>query len=246
MNTPARLLAALALLSLAPACGGTSSSPDAGSGGGGGTGGGTGGGAGGGAGNLPGSVDIDVATMWAATPAPCDVVVTRELYVNAPLTVAPGTQVCFQPNTGLIVQDYGLVTAVGTAEEPIVFTGTVAAAGSWKGISLVSLSGTGVNRFAHATFQHAGNPTSLCCANFIDSEDIRGALLVGDKVADTRASVEDCTFKDVGGHGVFVFTAARLTGFARNTFQNVAQAPVAVPLESAGALDAATVYSGPV
>jgi hypothetical protein len=195
---------------------------------------------------VPGSTDISVATTWAATPAPCDVVVTRDLYINAPLTVEAGAQVCFQPNTGLLVQENGTLTAVGTADAPISFVGTVPAAGSWKGVSVASLSGTGVSRFAHVTFQHAGNAAPLCCANFIDDEDITGALLVGDKVADSRASVEDCTFKDVGGHGLFVFPAASLAGFARNTFQGVALAPVAVPLQAAGMLDGATVYSGPV
>jgi hypothetical protein len=166
--------------------------------------------------------------------------------VDAPLTVQAGAQVCFQPNTGLIVQEGGSLTAVGTADAPIVFTGTVPTAGSWKAISITSLGTTTTNRFVHATFQYAGNADPLCCANFIDNEDIRGALLVGDKVADSRASVEDCTFKDVAGHGLFVFTGASLGTFARNRFENVAQAPVAVPLESAGALDVATVYSGPV
>ena len=198
----------------------------------------------GGDGSVPGWANVKEATTWKATPADCDVVVTKVLTVSAALTIEPGAKVCFQPDTGLVVSETGSLTAAGTAEAPILMAGTVATAGSWKGINVVS--NNPANRFTHVTFQHAGAAESLCCGVFLGGEDVQGALILGDKTEASQAAVEDCLFKDVGAHGLFLFPAARLASFARNRFEGVAKAPVALPLEAAGALDVASSYAGPV
>ena len=232
MLTTSRRLAAAALFSLLPACIVPGDLPDDG------TGGGTSGGP------VPGSADVKVATTWAATPAACDVVVTKVITVSAPLTIEPGAQVCFQPDTGMVVTETGSLTAEGTAAAPIVMAGTVATAGSWKGINVIS--NNPANRFTHVTFQHAGAPESLCCGVFLGGENVQAALILGDKAEASQAAVEDCLFKDVGAHGAFVFPSARFSSFARNRFEAVAKAPVALPLDAAGALDTASSYSGTV
>ena len=190
------------------------------------------------------STNVTQATTWAATPAACDVVVTKVLTVSAPLVIEAGAQVCFQPDSGLVVTETGSLTAEGTSVAPILMAGTVASPGTWKGIQVVS--NNPANRFTHVTFQHAGAPKSLCCGVFLGGEDIQAALILGDKTEASQAAVEDCQFRDVGAHGVFVFPGARLSSFARNRFEAVAKAPVALPLAAAGALDAESAYSGPV
>ena len=71
------------------------------------------------------------------------------------LTLAPGTELRFEALQNLTIWDGGGLNAVGTAEDPIVFTGTEPIRGHWSGIAFVG-SGHTMNRLEHAVVEYAG------------------------------------------------------------------------------------------
>ncbi|XZE54104.1 ELWxxDGT repeat protein [Planctomycetaceae bacterium SH139] len=56
------------------------------------------------------------------------------------LTIAPGSQLKFQPNIGLLVPDTSRLMAVGNIANPIMFTSAAAspAAGDWQGVTIAN------------------------------------------------------------------------------------------------------------
>jgi hypothetical protein len=130
-------------------------------GGGGGTGGGTGGTAGtgnsGGGGGLDpnpcqaaggsGEVEITVEEIRQDTTfeAACTYVLTRETYViDATITIEAGTTFLGERQSALVITSSGAINAVGTADDPIVFTSSAlesdAAPGDWGGVVLLGLA----------------------------------------------------------------------------------------------------------
>ncbi len=106
------------------------------------------------------------------------------------ITIEPGvhfemsadTFITFGWNSGAAT-----VTAVGTEEDPIVFTGTDASAGSWRGLE-VELNVTTNSALQYVVVEHAGNPA--------DPEDSAAIYL------DAAVPVQNCTFNDIAGYGV--------------------------------------------
>lgn len=74
------------------------------------------------------------AHRWEAAGLPYIVNGNPTVTAGATLAVDPGVEVRFESNSGLTVQ--GRLLAVGTAAQPITFTGTSAAPGSWRGINI--------------------------------------------------------------------------------------------------------------
>ncbi len=108
--------------------------------------------------------DMDVPTSWTSAHV---YVVTKEVRVNAPLAIGPGTVVMFM--RGGALNATGVVTARGLPEAPIIFTSyqddataagdvngdgaaSTAAAGDWRGI----LAGAEGSTFEHCRFLYAG------------------------------------------------------------------------------------------
>jgi hypothetical protein len=68
--------------------------------------------------------------------ARCDVLVERDVHVGlgGALVIGAGTRLAFAARAG-IVFDGGTLTARGTRDEPVLFTGTTEQPGSWYGLS---------------------------------------------------------------------------------------------------------------
>ena len=101
------------------------------------------------------------------------------------LTIEPGVTVEFEADGQLYINEGASGTppsliAVGTADNPILFTGVNKVSGAWKGIYFDSPSP--INEIAHATIEYASNLAQ------------KGAIEVW---AGTVLNVHDVTFKDI-------------------------------------------------
>lgn len=71
------------------------------------------------------------------------------------LSIAPGTTFEMAGGTGFSVRDVSQLTVVGTATEPILFTGTVKDYSTWEGFEFRFTQQD--NRFERVRIEHAGN-----------------------------------------------------------------------------------------
>ena len=91
-------------------------------------------------------IDVPYALIW-----------NRQLVdINAPITIEPGVNLQFGWIGGWNVTSTGSITAEGTQEEPITFSGKDPNKGHWDGIHFSS-SNSAENRFNNVIFSHAGN-----------------------------------------------------------------------------------------
>ncbi|AWR87172.1 hypothetical protein [Meiothermus taiwanensis] len=207
-------------------------------------------GCGGGGGTLPQPVEVSsnitTNTTWSPNPAiDCDYLVTanREIEVRAALTIQAGTKVCFGANSGLKVMETGSLNAVGSAANRIVFTGTTASRGFWKGLAF--RSNNPVNELSFAEVSFAGSNDSFCCDYFVSVNDIQAAVIVGSNATSTATlKLSNSLIASSANYGLYVFGNGRLTVFSTNAFSDNTKAPVALPIIEAGKLDSGSNYSG--
>ena len=94
--------------------------------------------------------EIESDAVWRALTVPYHI--QSGLEVKAHLAIEPGSRLEFAEGSGLIVDENGSLTAEGTAEKPIVFTGTEDTPGFWDGIYIQSNSAKNIIRNASLTY----------------------------------------------------------------------------------------------
>ncbi len=152
---------------------------------------------------------VQTAQTWQRLTVPFEL--QTRMYVDAALTLEPGVLVSSLAGVSLNVRNEGSLTALGTVSQPIVFTSKVAAPGSWKGISIATLSTA--NRFDHVVFENGG---SDAWSGFSESRAMVYLL------AGSRAVITNSMFRGSSFYGFWVPAEGDITGFNGNTFtQNV-------------------------
>jgi len=132
--------------------------------------------------------NITASTVWTADNV---YIVDGLISVtdNQVLTIMPGTVVKFTEGSEFDIGngDYGTIKAIGTAEEPIVFTSAAAIPqkGDWNGFWLYD--GANSCDFAYCVFEYGGGY----------SEE-QGVM----NLRGTEASFNFCTFTQSGGYGI--------------------------------------------
>ncbi|MFN8446381.1 MAG: right-handed parallel beta-helix repeat-containing protein [Caldilineaceae bacterium] len=114
--------------------------------------------------------------------------ITADLYANAQqqIIVEAGVELQFDPNTRLDVR--GTITALGTANAPILFTGVDKTPGSWEGILFYGNANAPITAFFdHVTIEYGGSGT-------------QGGNLY---LSYTYASLNHATIRNGGAHGIF-------------------------------------------
>ncbi|RIH74336.1 hypothetical protein Mterra_04088 [Calidithermus terrae] len=103
--------------------------------------------------------DLEEDVTWKKLNAPYFV----EGYLNVAwgtLTLAPGVKLVFSDKGNLTVEETGALRAVGTAAEPVVFTGKEAVPGYWAGIWFFD-STSRANKLEHVDIGYAGGESIL-------------------------------------------------------------------------------------
>ncbi|HPD30598.1 MAG TPA: hypothetical protein PLL20_11425 [Phycisphaerae bacterium] len=173
------------------------------------------------------SDDIDTATTLSAACYR----VTSNIDVNAPLTINPGVTLEFDAGRSMSVNSGGSLRAVGTTENPIVFTGREAVPGYWGGLTIY-YSNSSNNRLEHVTIEYGGSSSG---ANLTTT---------GTATEPPRLAIVNCTLRNSAGYGLYLDGDSVITDFSTNTLTGNALGAASVAQNVIGVLDAASTYSG--
>ncbi|QQR91009.1 MAG: hypothetical protein IPJ88_04560 [Myxococcales bacterium] len=150
------------------------------------------------------------------------------------LTIMPGVTIEFTEGVGIAVEREGSLYAVGTEEQPIVFTGKEKIPGFWNGILYGTTSEN--NRLSYAVVEYGGGDE-------LNTSAPVALVALGGYNAEAKVVIDHCTFRHSAGHGLGG-RPADLTGFSNNTFDDIALSPVTLHFAQARHLDAASTYLG--
>jgi hypothetical protein len=144
---------------------------------------------------------------WVQEPECFDYVVEAAIQTNAQvLRIEAGTVVGFAEGVGMRIRGNATLVAEGTAEDPIVLTGTTEERGFWKGLAL-EFTSHGNNVLTHVTVEYTGG-------HGISNTQDASLILAGDAVA----RIESSTFRQSDGYGVSLDRDARIEGQYGNAF----------------------------
>lgn len=117
--------------------------------------------------------------------APVDYIVSCVAQVRGNLIIEPGVVIAFTPDSGLnFYENVSSISAVGTADKPIIFTGTQPTRGSWRGIFIDSANPT--NIMEYVTVSYGGGDS-------FNSNDDRGNIIV---YADGALTLKNCNINN--------------------------------------------------
>lgn len=143
-----------------------------------------------------------------------DYVVRGFLDIGAALTIDPGVVIHFERNAGFRVQGSGSLFARGTSNDSIIFTGTSATAGHWKGL-LFDGSDNNINELSFCRISFGGSE------NF--NADLGSAnLAIASAFTPTRLKLKNTLIRNGQGRGISVdyrATDGRFTEFSNNAIR---------------------------
>lgn len=151
--------------------------------------------------------------------------------VDGDLTVEPGVIIQFKQDSGLNMAA-GSLSAKGTADKPIIFTGETQVRGSWYGVQFVSTSAK--NALEHVTVEYAGQDQ-------FDVFGVRGAVGLQ---REGRLSVKNSTFKESADVGFHAPDSASTLTFENNTSVDNDSHPVSIHQGLLAELDEASKLEG--
>ena len=139
--------------------------------------------------------------------APVDYIISCEANVTADLKIEPGVVIAFTENASLSFEEKSSFKIEGTADKPIVFTGTVKEKGVWRGVLVESNKAS--NTMKYVTIEYAGSK----------STSHRGEMApAGLQVAmDGDVKIEHCTFQQCKDNGLF-WTSSKYISITNSQF----------------------------
>ena len=144
---------------------------------------------------------------------------------NVELTVLPGVSLVFSDGVELTIADDGLLTAIGNAENRILFTGATQDLGSWGGISIGS---NGLSRLEHFTVEYGGATAEANIGLFLNGQ----------------LSVSDGIIRFSSAHGLIKTESQSITNFSNLQFKGNNAAPVSIDANSLNILNASNTFVG--
>ena len=162
-----------------------------------------------------------------------------EVSNNAKLIITPGTTLIFSQGNSLTVDAGASISALGTAQSPIIFEGADSTKGYWQGVFINSIS-TG-NNFTYCTIRDGGASNGN---KFGANVSIMGGT----------ASFSNCTVLNSADAGFYVFgndittpasiDAATFNSFTNNNVSNNNSYPIVTYAVCAGAIGTGNTFTG--
>lgn len=153
--------------------------------------------------------------------------VTDNITVTATVTVEAGATFLFDQNTGFYFDTPGVLRAVGTADDPVVFTGMEPTRGYWESIEFYDCA-RAESVLEHVILEYAGGDGAC------------GGLIVGNA---TRIAVRDSVIRNSATYGACVANDAQMT-WSGNTLTGSVSGAAQMEPNAVGLLDDASTYSG--
>jgi hypothetical protein len=164
--------------------------------------------------------------------------VVDDVYVDDGITLAvePGVTVYFSQDTGLEIGDEGTLSAHGTADAPVTFTGLEEEErGYWKGLRFTNSSSVD-NALENAVVEYAGG--------YEYAGGVAAAVFLDDTGYDCSLAVTDTVIRASAGHGLHLSANSELTDFSANTVTGNDMFPVYTYPEAVRFLEADSTYTG--
>jgi hypothetical protein len=160
--------------------------------------------------------------------------VTTSVEVNnsSTLTIDPGVEIMFENDVSLQINAGSAIVADGTESDPILMTATDGneQQGWWRGVGIKSTNTS--NTFNYVEIRHAGST---------DMNGIDRAANVG--LSGGTVQLTNSTIADGAGYGVYFDTDTdTFQSFSGNSFSGNANAPMWIPFDQVGALDAGSSF----
>lgn len=129
--------------------------------------------------------------------------------VTGSLSLGPGVEIRFGgAGEGLRVAQSGFLSAVGTASEPVLLTGTESVPGHWGGVQFDG-SNSASNRLDFVVVEYGGGT---------DGKTERGnVMLETDGGSSTRVSIQNTVMRHSVDYGIFAEVGTVLDAFSGNT-----------------------------
>jgi len=144
---------------------------------------------------------ITTDQTWRDLTVPAFLTTDTRVYDGALLTINPGASFLCDTNYGLRIDS--AIKAIGTAKDPINFTGKQSTSGYWSGINLYGANDTR-NEIAYTTIDSAG-------------AGYAGAVLVDGY--NSKLNIHDSTISNSSSFGLWIGGTATVTN-THNTFRN--------------------------
>ncbi|WP_146140063.1 hypothetical protein [Cecembia rubra] len=176
------------------------------------------------------SRDINEDTIWEdkyEDPAIPDYIVTKEIAVNANLTIQPGVVVHFKENAGLKVN--GALLASGLSDKRIFLIGEEPSKGYWKGVLINSNAVE--NRIEHVYMAHGGG------AEFLEMPGAKANLLVNGQNQPSQLKLANSNIRESKNYGMYMAPNAILSLFENNSFSENEGPAAFVPAHQVHFLD---------
>lgn len=154
------------------------------------------------------------------------------IQVNAGLIIEPGVTIEFAQDAGFEIQDYdtweGYISAEGTAQDSIRFTGELKTAGAWNQIQIKS--------------SDLRNTMKYCVVEYAGTSDGSEAAIHMD---DGKLELQNSSIRKNSGYGMFIDKHSDISGYASNTITANMNYPLHIAANVVTQLDGnASTYTG--
>lgn len=167
--------------------------------------------------------------------APVDYIITCDPKINGDFTVDAGVVIAFESDAGLVLgkEGDGKVQMNGTAEKPIILTGTQKDKGSWRGIQISS--DNPANRMDYVTVEYAGQAGR------------GGWALIGAVIGtgDCVMKMEHCTVQHNAQMGLHWYDDSKALTLSNSTFTGN-DIPIQTSVNHINSIDGSSTYTGNV
>lgn len=154
---------------------------------------------------------VSTAQTWPSIGVPLEL--QDRMFIEAPLTLTPGTELEALADVSLIVRNGGTLNAVGTMAERIVFRGSEIARGSWKGLQIQTQSNDNV--FSYVDFEGGGSEA------WTGGSESRAMVYLD---AGSKAVFTNSAFRSSEYYALWVLAGGDIDGFANNLVEDNARA----------------------